>query len=780
MGAAKKYLAEGHREDIARGLFKVTSQESGKGELHGLCPIHNEKRPSFSYNYKKDQYNCLSCGASGDLIKLFCLVKGFDQKKGFKEFCRINGIETSGKVTHKSKKAIKDDIKKDDLESAFNMFPKLPGPWLKRLKVQRGWTKETLDAQDIRLQTHYRRKEDGKLIKLKYPERIAIPIRDKNGNFYNIRLYKLNAEAMKIISWGKGYGSSRLFPAVPDPKGYILLCEGEQDTLCALSHGFNAITQTSKRKVWPKNHKEVFRDRDVVIAYDADQAGQKYAAFAADSLADTAASIRILTWPDEMGRQKDGTWPENHGEDLTDFFVKYRREPADLQDLVDQAVVYEKKSESSGGYMEFFEIVGRGQLLFRPVLLAKRILQDMALLTDPQTGLQYIFNGRYWEPIADEYIADQCIKRLGIEAKQSRIKDAAFLIRNMSAIQRGRELNDRSEWICLKNCMFNLYSGETRPHDKNYNTTIGLNIEFNPDQPTACQRWIQYLDEVVKTPEVIDQLQEFAGYCLTRDVGYGKCLMLVGPGADGKSVFLKTLRKLVGPDNCSAVSFQELEDQFVRSGLYGKLLNISTEVGNRALESSYFKAIVTGDPITAAFKHKNQFTWVPYCKLALAGNKLPRIKDNSDGFHRRILPVQFKQQFLDGGDLELENKIEAELSGIFLWAVAGLHRLRQQKKFTDCQETQDLLFDYRRSNNPILSFVEDECILDDDSEVTKDDLYKAFKTYCSTNGFIAFNKNNFYRELYLAVTNIHQYRARNGKKRTNKLKGIALESELFS
>jgi len=775
MGAAKTYLDEGSRLDIARGLFKVTSHDSTLGELHGLCPVHNEKNPSFAYNYKKDQYNCLSCTASGDLIKLFCFVNGLDVKKGFSEFCRQNGIEISGA----GKSKVEKDIRVNDLETAFKMFPLLPDPWLKRLKIKRGWAKETLERFDIRLQTHYQRKEDGRLIKLKYPERIAIPIRDSDGVLHNVRLYKPGAESMKIISWGAGYGSSRLFPAVPDKNGYILLCEGEQDTLCALSYGFNAITQTSKRKVWPKNHKEIFKARDVVIAYDADMAGQKYAAFAADSLADTAASIKRLTWPDEMGRQTDGTWPENHGEDLTDFFVKYHRRPADLQDLVDQAVVCEKKPAPSDGYMEFFDIGAMGRLSFKPVSLAEKVLQDISLLTDPQTGLQYMFNDQHWEPIADEYIAARCIKYLAVEAQQNRVKDAAFLVRNMAVIERGRELNDKPEWVCLKNCMFNIYSGETRPHDKNYNATIGLNVEFHPDQSTDCQRWIQYLDEVIKTPEVIDQLQEFAGYCLTRGVEYGKCLMLIGPGADGKSIFLKTLRKLVGPDNCSAVSFQDLEDQFVRSGLYGKLVNISTEVGSRALESSYFKAIVTGDPITAAFKHKNQFTWVPYCKLAFAGNRMPRIKDNSDGFHRRVLPVQFKQQFLDGGDLELENKIEVELSGIFLWAVAGLHRLRQQKGFTDCQETQDLLLDYRRANNPVISFVEDECILDDDAEIAKDDLYKAFKAYCLASGYSAFNKNNFYRELYLAVTNIHRYRARTGNLRINKIKGIDLESAIF-
>ena len=40
-----------------------------------------------------------------------------------------------------------------------------------------------------------------------------------------------------------GYGKSKLFPS-PDQwtDGPILICEGEKDTICALSHGFNACT----------------------------------------------------------------------------------------------------------------------------------------------------------------------------------------------------------------------------------------------------------------------------------------------------------------------------------------------------------------------------------------------------------------------------------------------------------------------------------------------------------------------------------------------------------
>ena len=35
-----------------------------------ICPFHNDKNPSLSFNVKENYYHCFSCGASGDNIKL--------------------------------------------------------------------------------------------------------------------------------------------------------------------------------------------------------------------------------------------------------------------------------------------------------------------------------------------------------------------------------------------------------------------------------------------------------------------------------------------------------------------------------------------------------------------------------------------------------------------------------------------------------------------------------------------------------------------------------------
>ena len=251
---------------------------------------------------------------------------------------------------------------------------------------------------------------------------------------------------------------------------------------------------------------------------------------------------------------------------------------------------------------------------------------------------------------------------------------------------------------------------------------------------------------------------------MTRDTTMGKALLLLGPGADGKSKVISIMRALVGQGNCSAVTIAGLEDQFQRASLFRKMLNVGAELSAEATNSEFFKNVVTGDPIQASFKHKDSFEFRPYCKLAYAMNKKPRVLDNSDGFFRRILPVQFKRQFLEDDpamDNELEGKLMAELDGIFAWAVLGLHRLMKNKRFTSCDETTEFIMKYRRYNNPVMAFVQDQCTLED--------------------GYKPLNRENFIEELETATRKLREvavkvYRPRVEGKRPQRVSGISLTS----
>ena len=765
MGKAAEHLTTGELQAVAERLFKITSKK--QEELIGLCPVHPDKNPSFSYNPVKDICYCFSCGFKGDIITLWTRINGYvDEIEGFKAFCREHGIETDGNFFPETgKKKRKDEP--PPLDDAYDMLGELPESWIRRLEEKRGWSEEMIRDLGIRLQTHYQAKDTGEIKELKKPERIAIPIRDMDGAVRNIRLYKPGAKKMKIISWGKRYGETRLFPAVPKPQDPVLLCEGESDTICALSFGFNAISQTSKPKKWSKRQLQVFKDRHVVIAFDADQPGQDLYAgqYAGPEIAKVAKSVRVVAWPDFMGKREDGHWPEDHGQDLTDFFVRHKKTTDDLQALIDDAQHFTPPvKDFDGTPLEYFSRGATdGRLSFRPRLLAEDILKEYRLLSDPDTGLMFKWNGVYLEPYHVDHVRRIAISKLGEESTRARADDAASQVKILSTIPADRAINDCTDYLCINNGMLNVRSLELREHDFRYFATNKLNVSYNPDAVPICERWLEFMDQNIQTEKVIMQVQEFFGYCLYRKTPFAKALLALGPGSDGKSTMLNILRELVGRDNVSSIALQEMEDQFLRSSLYQKMVNISTEVGSRAIESPYFKAITAGDPINAAFKHQNTFTFTPYAKQIFAANKLPRVLDNSDGYYRRILPIQFKRQFLENDpdtDPFLENALMEELTGIFHWSLIGLHRLLDQGRFTDCEETRELLMSYKRLNNPIVCFIEDECTLGDDYTVAKAELYERYEGYCRTNRYKALSRENFFRELYAAANNLKTSRPR--------------------
>ncbi|MBU1247105.1 MAG: toprim domain-containing protein, partial [Proteobacteria bacterium] len=615
------------------------------------------------------------------------------------------------------------------------------------------------------------------------PYRIAIPVRDDNGRLLNIRRYRKpgSKAKQKILSWGKGYGTARLFPAGSKlGEGNIYLCEGEPDTLCAFSRGLEAITQTSKTKQWSQSMLAPFRNRDVVICYDADRAGMEHAQSAANNLAKVAASVRILQWPPFMGQAANGNWPEGGGQDITDFFVTHGKSVQDLQELVAQARLVDKPEEeeaSSSSARQFFAKGADNRTSFRPRLLAERIIKDCPLLYDPGTGLLYRWTGQFYELFHEDQVRLMAMHHLGLDAARDRVNDATFQVRILSIIPNGRQTNDQGGWICLKDGMLDLDTGSTAPHDKKYYATYQIPVEVNPTSTPRPERWLRFLEETIQTPEPIAQLQEFFAYCMTKDVRYEKCLLLLGPGGDGKSKIMSVLRHLVGAVNVSAVRFQDLENEFQRAAIYNKLVNMATELGSKAMESDIFKALVSGDYISAAYKHRDPFQFKPFCKLVFAMNRLPRVLDNSEGLFRKLLPIQFKRQFLEGDparDPDLEEKLLRELPGIFEWALVGLARLRQQRQFTNCAETDELLGLYRVLNNPVAAFVEDNCAVGGHGSCEKGAIYTAYKEYCREGSYYPLGRENFFIELYSVLGSRQETRPSVAGKRERHVQGLIL------
>lgn len=758
-------LTQAQREQIAKECF--TAQEVKGDELHGLCPAHDDHNTSFSYNTQKDACFCLACGFKGDLVSIWGQAQGLtDNADAFKAFrARFgDGLPAAPRSGRGSDTRVKggagaaseeddESITKIIPETEWEQLPLLPENWRKRCRDQFGWSETQIDLLGIRLRT------------IKNESRIAIPVRRDGGDLVNIRLYLPGAAENKVMSWGKGYGKAKLFPS---PENWseepVVLCEGEKDVITARSHGLNAVTQTCGCETWNnKRFNRFFTGRKVYIAYDNDQPGREGAAKAAEKLAEVAASVWIITWPPIM--------QDKH--DVCDWFTTHGKTAEEFRELLLDAkqVAGTKTSERTRGnraeeipeeQRQFF--VGKQ---FKPRLCADVVLKDRKVGHDPRTGQVYQWNGKYWEEIHQAAIRYHVLSLLGQEAKTSLVSDVVNIVCDLSIIRNGRAYNDKANMLPLQNGMLDLSAEKISPHDQdNLNTyCLEINLRTEPGDRPQCPVFSKFMIDFIPDAGARREIIKFMAYCLTRDTKYEKALFLIGPGGDGKSTFIRIMEFILGEINVSNISLGALEDQFQRVMLKDKLLNVSTEIEGGLLQSGMFKAVVSGDRISASYKHRDGFSFKPVAKHIFAANKFPPIQDTSRGLLRRMIFVETARSF-DKADLNLTDKLLGEIDGIFLMLVAHLKML-QQEGFLD-EENEFLLkckARFAESNNPVIGFTQMHLEQRPDCRVETLAVYDKYVKYCSRRGYKPKSEQHFGKELRGILPGVNLVRSSSGARK---------------
>jgi len=244
-------------------------------------------------------------------------------------------------------------------------------------------------------------------------------------------------------------------------------------------------------------------------------------------------------------------------------------------------------------------------------------------------------------------------------------------------------------------------------------------------------------------------IEEMIGYILFRRNELGKCFILTGHGANGKSTLLDVIKRLIGKENLSSVALNELNDRFRTFQLEGKLANIGDDISNGYIDdNSTFKKLVTGETVNVERKGKDPFDFNNYSKLIFSCNEIPRINDLSDGLKRRLIFIPFNAKFSkkdsDYDPFIIDKLMSNEsLEYLLKLALEGLERILYNRAFTTPKSVEDTWDDYEKRNNPIIGFLEEGKI---ENELTKD-VYLQYQTYCSENGLKHLSKVSFTREI---------------------------------
>lgn len=310
------------------------------------------------------------------------------------------------------------------------------------------------------------------------------------------------------------------------------------------------------------------------------------------------------------------------------------------------------------------------------------------------------------------------------------------------------------------------------PHSPEFFTAVTLPYPFDAD--AHYPRWIRTLEWILPEADKRRAFQQYAGYCLWAGHFHQTCLILTGEGSNGKSTVLTLLTKLFGSANVSSVPLDKFEKPFSLYQMLGKLVNIAPDMGEiEKTAEGILKSLISGDSIDWEQKYKPTITAPPTAKLIFACNTLPRFMDRSQGIWRRLLIIPFEVTIApEQREPDIDQALEAELPGILLWALGGLHDLRQQGYFTIPAASIAIKEELRLESNPARAFLVETYVADAAGWVLRSEAYDAYKTYCSDNNHRPLNERNFGKEVRRAFSGVDDARPRMNGERPRYYVGI--------
>ena len=285
----------------------IKYKQTGESKIEVLCPFHDDKSPSCSVDVEEHIFKCFVCDASGDSVTLLAQY-----------------LETPRAVM------LKDLAKRYNLEESKTINPATVERWHNKISE----SKMFLSA------LHKRGITDAMIRKYRigYDEkRITIPIKNKHGEYVNVRKYLPGAPGPRKFQNTRGHGKTRLFPIEQLDYDKIVVCGGEIKAIATAERinkdGFGAITTTSGEGSWESEFSDALRDKEVFVCFDIDEAGIKAADKVCARLKKYSKSIKVVTLPLSEDKYKHG--------DVNDYFGEEKKTGKDFLDLLKTATEWE-------------------------------------------------------------------------------------------------------------------------------------------------------------------------------------------------------------------------------------------------------------------------------------------------------------------------------------------------------------------------------------------------------------------------------------------------------
>lgn len=308
--------------------------------------------------------------------------------------------------------------------------------------------------------------------------------------------------------------------------------------------------------------------------------------------------------------------------------------------------------------------------------------------------------------------------------------------------------------IVMQNGLFDIRSSVLYAHTANYFNLGATEYDYDASAPVP-EQWLRFLGEALPNDAaLISTLQEVFGYMMTVDTSQQKIFVFPGPPRAGKGTMLRTLEALLGSSNYTSITLGAFAETHGRKTLIGKLAAIIGDASvesRKALAASEALKSISGED-SANIPRKFLDDWIGHLtvRFIIAANEMPSLPDPSGALASRYIAIPFTQSFLGREDTTLSQRIKTEMSGIFNWAMEGLHRLKQRGKFVQPESGLADIGEAAASGSHAIGFVNDCCELATGATVATADLYVAYARWCQRNNQEALSSSWFLRRMKAA------------------------------
>lgn len=371
----------------------------------------------------------------------------------------------------------------------------------------------------------------------------------------------------------------------------------------------------------------------------------------------------------------------------------------------------------------------------------REILAQNPYLKKNEIGMIFRYDSGVYKVLSDQELSDMILNGLyddmlwGYRTKKNVSDKLACL---QSIIPPLKISNDFGYLANVKNGILNIKTRELVPHTPEFVSLIQYPVDYEPGAIASV--WERCISEWMSGPEQKEKtqlIQQYCGYILSSTMAYDRALFMVGDGANGKSTFIDTISRVIGPDATSHIDLEGLYGNFGMHGLIGKRLNVIEEVAGNYYQSNKLKKLVSGEQVTIDIKYKPQFTFRPQAKFVISCNSLPRVDDSSRGTERRICVVEFLNNYRKNPNTALRSNfgyLAQELPGILNWMLDGADDLRNNEGFVTTDEQIRMLNEYRAENSAVDGFLTDCIVYDPDSSIEAPKLYSEYKRWSLDEG----------------------------------------------